>query len=730
MARQTPLRLFLGAVLIAASTGSIFANDTSASFSFSAGAVGEPLSTVSADGSGILRFPQTAIGATSTVNLLVRSSAGAEYRLTSTAISDPAFRLVQPDASIPPGGFAIIPVTFTPSRRGLNGAFLGFSLVNGSGSRFSFFFSLSGNAVAADTILSFIAPPELNQIAVADGGEAVMPPAVTTFATSATFVISNLGDAATAVSSIALVGEAFTLTNLPLLPRTLPANSEIRFGVQFKPLATRAHQAILSVVTSNGSFRVTLRGDGVASALSYEVVDGPSAGEFQPGGSVELPAAPVGEAATLTRIRVRNRGGADSIVTTIAISPVNSSPTDFTLIGLPILPATLLPGAETEFQIRFTPAASGPRVAQLRIGDQLFTLTATGLGGNLTFFADHGNGPQRVESSITFPNTEVGGKRTVMLILRNSGNEPAAVSAISVTSGAGIFSIPQLPGLPMTIDSGAEVALPIVFAPLELGSASTSIQIDGRLLTIGGAGTQPPPLPPLRITGVTPDLRHLDQPFLGVMLDEPYPYDISGQLIVDFSPEYFVDDPSIRFPQGRTVDFMIRANETAASFGVWGNEIPFQTGTSAGRVRFRASASVGRVNMTGENPVTETAVLPVTAPEVRTLRATLLRPDSSRLPAQLTLVVTGYTPTRSLRKLTLEFAPAPGASISSPKLDVDVDAAFAAWFGSNESIATGTQFSVTLTITLSGDPNAIQSVSVRATNDAGESAPRGIDVPR
>jgi hypothetical protein len=71
----------------------------------------------------------------------------------------------------------------------------------------------------------------------------------------------------------------------------------------------------------------------------------------------------------------------------------------------------------------------------------------------------------------------------------------------------------------------------------------------------------------------------------------------------------------------------------------------------------------------------------------------------------------------------LQFAPAPGSDLQTTSLTVNVDVPFSTWYRSGASIQFGSQFTAVVVIQVSGDINAVQSVTATASNARGASPP-------
>jgi hypothetical protein len=69
------------------------------------------------------------------------------------------------------------------------------------------------------------------------------------------------------------------------------------------------------------------------------------------------------------------------------------------------------------------------------------------------------------------------------------------------------------------------------------------------------------------------------------------------------------------------------------------------------------------------------------------------------------------------------FTAAPGANLQTRQATVQVGGAFSSWYGNTDSAEFGSNFAYTQPFTISGNSNAVASVSVTLTNSEGTSSP-------
>ncbi len=130
-------------------------------------------------GSTIAAAP-TAVGASSTVTLLVINGTNANWTISNASATGAAFALAQnPVGTVDVSGAQVaLSVTFAPATAGNLTGGLSLTLLNGSQSQvFNFF--LAGVGQQPDFITSYILQPTGNQVAIATGGTLSFPSTMT-----------------------------------------------------------------------------------------------------------------------------------------------------------------------------------------------------------------------------------------------------------------------------------------------------------------------------------------------------------------------------------------------------------------------------------------------------------------------------------------------------------------------------------------------------------------------
>lgn len=198
---------------------------------------------------------------------------------------------------------------------------------------------------------------------------------------------------------------------------------------------------------------------------------------------------------------------------------------------------------------------------------------------------------------------------------------------------------------------------------------------------------------------------------LSSALDQPVTGTVT--LSIDSNGTPGANDPAVQFISGgRTASFTIPAGQTRAMFGS-ANSAPFQTGTVAATLRFTAAFQIAGQEATPNPAPQATIAIPVTAPSISDLAVT-------RNTTGLQIVVRGFSSERSISRVILLFTRRAGAPGDNPvRVEVDVTSAFSTWFASEASVPFGSQFRLTIPVTLSGDPADITGLSVQLVGPAG-----------
>lgn len=220
-----------------------------------------------------------------------------------------------------------------------------------------------------------------------------------------------------------------------------------------------------------------------------------------------------------------------------------------------------------------------------------------------------------------------------------------------------------------------------------------------------------PPLPDLVLSGLTATISPASQPKIQLALASPLPVGLAGQLSLSFVPDSGGGDAAIQFSTGgRTAEFTIPADETAAAFSV--PEIALQSGTVAGVLNITVQLRAAGVDVTPNPPPSFSARIERAAPVITRVAVT-------RSSSGLTVQVTGYTTAREVTQAVFQFSAGTGNTLQTPQVTVPVESLFSPWFQDPASSRFGGQFLFTQQFNIQGDANAVTLESVTLTNRLG-----------
>jgi hypothetical protein len=150
--------------------------------------------------------------------------------------------------------------------------------------------------------------------------------------------------------------------------------------------------------------------------------------------------------------------------------------------------------------------------------------------------------------------------------------------------------------------------------------------------------------------------------------------------------------------------------------------LAFQTGTLPGTIQLSLTLSASGVNVTPSTPLSITTTIAAAVPVIDKVSVA-----TTSTGIQVTVV--GASTTLDMKTATFQFTPAGGSTLTTSSVSVDVSSLFTAWYANSASLATGSQFSLSVPFTISGNVSSIASVSVTLTNSVGTSAAVSANVP-
>lgn len=382
--------------------------------------------------------------------------------------------------AIPAGGSITFSVRYLPStpRRVTAQVFVG--TAEGGLAR-SYNFQVIGTV--PDLVTSYYLEPSGTPLSLADGGTIQFDSANVSTTKTAVIIVQNRGSGNGALQSIGLPsGADYRLVGNPAVPTELTPGREFRFKVSFTPRAAGASTGVLVLTVSGGNTPTFfLNGQGTTANLSvsYTLSSNNNAVSLVDRGHLAFEATPVNTTATASVV-ISNRGTGPGTVTAITLAGAS-----FEIAGLPVFPATVEPGSQLGFTVRFSPRSTGTFTGSLRItfSDRAILATLDGSTAPAKFALsyvdpDTGNSIALADGGVVaFPDVAVNGRGNVTVVIRNTGDGGGPVNNISL-SGPAVFQLQQLPIFPFTVAASGELRFVVRFSPVERQLYSSVLKID------------------------------------------------------------------------------------------------------------------------------------------------------------------------------------------------------------------------------------------------------------
>ena len=434
-----------------------FSNASTANLSV--GGTGISSQPVSASPS-IVSFGQVAIGATSSVPVVLTNARSWQVTLWSLQTTGRGFSISGPSFPVTLGvGQSVrLNVVFAPQSAGATGGSL---FVSGP----ALAIPLTGTGIAAaQSSGQLTANPASLAFGSAKVGSSV------TLANS----LMNTGGSSVTISQATATGTGFSISGLSV-PFVLNPGASVPFSAVFTPQSAASANGGITVVSnaSNSTLTVPLSGTGTAAG---QLTSNPA--------SLAFGSAQVGRSLTLTD-SLTNTGGSS-----VTISQATATGTGFSISGLSV-PFVLNPGASVAFSAVFTPqsaaSVSGGITVVSNASNSALTVPLSGTGtaaGQLT------SNP----ASLAFGSAQVGSSLTLTDSLTNTGGSSVTISQATAT-GTG-FSISGL-SVPLVLNPGASVTFSARFNPQSAVSVNGGITVVSNAsnstltVSLSGTGTAP-----------------------------------------------------------------------------------------------------------------------------------------------------------------------------------------------------------------------------------------------
>ena len=677
--------------------------------------------TIDATDGTTITMPAAGIGQTISAAVVVTNRGSAPATLNfvqpSGSTDFTLSNIPETPASVTPGGTFGFNITYTAKTSART---LGRAQFNATVNNSAINFGLNLAGVAPEFVYSYTAQGG-NQTGILDGNTVRFADTNIDATSNALVVVSNRGSYQGIFNSAVASGAEFGTVNVPLSNTTVEAGRDIRFSVTFTPKALQSSTGKLDVQTADRKLSFILEGAGTGARYNYEVVRGADSGPIQPNQMVTLADANVGDKSAVV-VRFRNTGNTDGRIAAISVSGAG-----YTLTEAPLLPLVVPPNQSVSFTVNFQPTTPGRALGRLRIGADDFDLSSNGLGSTVNYAYVINNVANTVAGggSVIFTPAAVGGSSRLRFTMTNTGTSSAAVSSVGLAAPTTVFTLANIPALPVNLAPNASAGFDVIFTPNALGTSTSTLRVDNQIFTLTGAGNAPPPLPEIKFDGATGTQDALQQPAVGLTIASAYPLALTGSLTLAFNSDVFSNDPAVQFATGgRTVAFTIPANSTRAIFPNNQNQIRIQSGSLAGSITLTPAVNTteGSINLTPATPPSLTLNVAPAAPRILSVAL------GGKTTTTITLLVSGYATNRSVTTMRMQFTPVAGENVGTTDVTVPVEASFIGYYQGPASAPFGSLFTVSVPLTLAGDiknvtsvTDTLQSVNVTLTNRVGAS---------
>jgi hypothetical protein len=314
-----------------------------------------------------LQFPNTQVGTTATIAILVANTGSGTGSVTAAGLTTGTVFQVVSLAPLPvsvgPSLQLAFGIRFTPLQQQQSSDVLTVT-ANGQTT------TVNLQAQAVQPTYSYQFSSSGGTTTVLAGGTAAIPDTTVGQTTNVTVTVTNTGLGAGQVTIVGVTGQGLTVSNVPATPFTLNPGASQQFTLTFAPTQPGAVSGRLTF----GSDTITIAATGVGPQLLYTYTSGSSAIAVLAGGTVVFTPVSVGSTESLA-FSIQNTGTSAATLSSVGLSVPS---TVFTVSGTPAPAATLNPGATVSFSIAFSPNNTGNLTATLLVNSSSFTLSGNG----------------------------------------------------------------------------------------------------------------------------------------------------------------------------------------------------------------------------------------------------------------------------------------------------------------------------------------------------------------
>ena len=432
---------------------------SSATLNLSATAV-TPGAQISLSSSAV-QFGTVSIGSTGNANLAISNTGGTDLSISVISITGPEFGLtgISTPKTISAGQSVPVALTFKPTAAGALSGSLTITSNDPTNPTMTVSLNGTGSTAAVGQLQDVPSSLSFGSVSVGSSG-------------TKQITLSNTGNAAVQITSIAAAGTGFSVNGLTV-PYTLNPSATATLNVIFAPTTGGSVSGNITVISdANGSpLKIPVSGTGLQAGLSVT----PSS--FAYGSVVD------GQTKSQT-FTITNTGGSSLTISQLAISGAG-----YSLSGL-TTPANLAAGANTTFSAVFAPRTAGSLAGTVTVSSNAanspatISLSGTGVASTVTLSAN--------PTGLSFGNVVAGSSSTKTVTLTNSGNSSLTISNVTVAAKdvteTGIT-------LPLTLAAGKTQTMSVKFSPTAAETVSGNITVtnsqgSSTVVSVSGTGTQ------------------------------------------------------------------------------------------------------------------------------------------------------------------------------------------------------------------------------------------------
>ena len=443
----------------------------------SSGNNGNPISSVSLTGNGIVGTPTLTLSSAGLVfnpqdvgtisigqSVTVTNTGNVPVTIFASSFSGTGstdYTLSGCIQTLNPGGECFVRVTFVPTTSGTRGPAT-VTLMDSTTVGIHTF-TVTGTGVNPTLTLAFD-PPALTFANLAVG--ATSTPALTV-------QVTNTGTAAVPIDRVFTTGD-FRVSSPGCVPSLRVGSTPCSVGVEFTPTAvgTRTGTLVFEDAATGSPQSVPLSGTAIATVAA--AVASPNSIDF----GTQAVGTPTLTALTVT---LDNIGNLPFDASNVTITGTNSG--DFQIYSQGCLDDLLTPDRTCTEYLTFTPTATGPRAGMLTFTNAAGTQTATLAGNGVTATSTLVLIPttltfQQQQENVSSPS------QTVLLI--NTGSAP--VTPTSIVSGSTDYTTSECVGSPIPPNSAnSACAVTVTFKPSVTGADNSSLTIKSTASSTGQA---------------------------------------------------------------------------------------------------------------------------------------------------------------------------------------------------------------------------------------------------